>query len=68
MKTTATIAILAANAIVAIGAYVALRPRRECPACSRRIPARAKRCPKCGADIAAVEARSTRSDLKARQR
>ena len=52
--------------IVAIGATLLLRKRRECPACSRKISARAQRCPKCGADVAALDAKSSRSELKGR--
>ncbi|HET7844512.1 MAG TPA: hypothetical protein VFL14_10205 [Xanthomonadales bacterium] len=37
---------------------------RECPSCSRPIRVQAAHCRHCGADVAAVEGRSTRSSLK----
>jgi hypothetical protein len=40
---------------------------RECPACSRAIRVQAQTCRRCGADVRATEARSTRSSLKGSQ-
>ena len=40
---------------------------RECPACSRPIRVQATSCPKCGADVSAVELRSSRSSMKGSQ-
>jgi hypothetical protein len=37
---------------------------RECPACSRLIRPQAKVCPKCGADLDRLQARSSRSQVK----
>ena len=37
---------------------------RECPGCQRPLRVQATRCGRCGADVLAVDARSSRSSLK----